>query len=562
MSYYRPLRQLATHEVTNQPPPLEDYDLHASDPVFAAALARESGDDAGTIARVQEYGRLLGQAEWLEAGDLANRHAPELIRYDRYGERVDEARFHPSYHRLMGLGIEHEQHAIAWNRPEHGHVAHAALEFLMHQVEAGVCCPLSMTYAGIPALRHNPALAKEWEPRLRSREYDPRCRPAEDKRGATLGMAMTEKQGGSDVRANSTKAKPLSPGDETGAHGLGPEYELVGHKWFCSAPMSDAFLTLAWAPGGLTCFFVPRWKPDGSRNALFVERLKDKLGNRSNASSEIEYHGAWAVRVGEEGRGVPTIIEMVHHTRLDTTIGAASLMRRALVEALHHARHRRAFQKRLVDQALMRNVLADMAIESEAATVLAFRVARAFDESATSEEARAFSRLAVALAKYWLNKRVVGLVYEALECHGGVGYVEEAPMARLYREAPLNGIWEGSGNVIALDALRTFAKAPDALDAWLAEIEPVVAGDRRLAPLLATVKDEIASGRVHESVARRLVERMALLLQASLLVRHSPPAVTDAFIASRLAGEWGHAYGTLPDGLDLEAILARAFPES
>ena len=549
--HYRPLTELTTHSVINQPPELGDLDLYASDRAFAEAVAREGSRKS--VERAGAYGRLVGSEEVRSLGDDANRCPPELLTFDRYGRRLDEVRFHPAYHRLMALGMAHRQPSVAWIGEAGGHVSHAALEFILHQVEAGVCCPLSMTYAGIPALRNNPALAELWEPKFLSADYDANFLPMGEKAGCTMGMAMTEKQGGSDVRANSTRATRLA--------GSGSEYSLRGHKWFCSAPMSDAFLTLAYAEGGITCFFVPRWTPDGERNRIFIQRLKDKLGNRANASSEIEYVDSWAVRVGEEGRGVATIIEMVHHTRLDTTIGAASLMRRALVEAFHHATHRSAFQRRLIDQPLMRAVLADLAIESEAATTLAFRVARAFDDTRENADARDFARLTVALAKYWLNKRVVGVVYEALEVLGGGGYVEESPMARLYREAPLNGIWEGSGNVIALDILRTMAKAPRAFELYFAELDEARGGDRRLDAAIDALSDRLARGRPNEAEARRLAEEMALVLEGALLVRHAPPAVSDAFLATRLAGDWGHAYGTLPEAADAGAIIERARPQ-
>ncbi|GAK34867.1 putative acyl-CoA dehydrogenase AidB [alpha proteobacterium Q-1] len=555
---YRPMADLPTHAVTNQPPPLVDYNLYAADAALIEAVGREGDADAPKAA--DAYGAALGDAAILQAGDDANRHPPDFHPFDRYGQRIDEVRFHPAYHQMMALGMAHGQHSVAWTAKKAGHVRHASLEYLMHQVEAGVCCPLSMTYAVIPALRHHSDLAALWEPKLLSRHYDGTARPVADKASATMGMAMTEKQGGSDVRANSTKAVATS-----GA------YELTGHKWFCSAPMSDAFLTLAYAPGGLSCFFVPRWTPDGQRNRLFIQRLKDKLGNKANASSEIEYHGAYAEIIGDEGAGVRTIIDMVHHTRLDTTIGAASLMRRAVAESIHHARHRTAFQKRLVDQPLMQMVLADMAIEQEAATTLAFRIARSYDDSSGEsgedaaaggdrDEARAFSRLAVALAKYWLNKRVAPLIAEALEVHGGVGYVEETVMPRLYREAPLNGIWEGSGNVIALDVLRSLHKSPQSVEALMAEIHAAKGTDRFLDRAMDQLGTKLAKGSVDERHARRLVEDMALVLQGSLLVRYAPPAVADAFCASRLGGDWGRAFGTLPDGLDLDAIIERAAP--
>jgi len=551
MKPYRPITELPTHEVTNQPPALCDYNLFTSDRALAEAVAREGSPKS--VERAEAFGAALGTEETLELGEIANRHPPELKAFDRAGRRIDEVAFHPAYHQLMTLAIRHRQPSAAWIGEPGGHVSHSALEFLMHEVEPGVCCPMSMTYAGIPALRHNRDLAAEWEPKLLSETYDSALRPMSEKAGCTMGMAMTEKQGGSDVRSNATIARPVDgPGGET--------YELTGHKWFCSAPMSDAFLTLAYVEDRLTCFFIPRITPGGERNRIFIQRLKDKLGNRANASSEIEYHGAWARRVGEEGRGVQTIIEMVHHTRLDTTLGAASLMRRAVAEALHYAEHRIAFQKRLIDQPLMRVLLADLAVESEAATVLAFRVARAFDESAESEEARNFARLAVALSKYWLNKRVVDVVFEALEAHGGIGYVEEAPMARIYREAPLNSIWEGSGNVIALDVLRTMAKAPGALAAYRAELDKARGHDDRLDRAFDGLEARMDSPAGLEPQARRLAEDMAVALQGALLVQHAPAPVAEAFLAGRLDGPSGRAFGTLPDGLALQAVLERARP--
>ncbi|HEX7180545.1 MAG TPA: acyl-CoA dehydrogenase family protein, partial [Thermoanaerobaculia bacterium] len=422
------------------------------------------------------------------------------------------------------------------------------------QVEAGVGCPLSMTYSVIPALRVQPELAAEWEPRITSLSYDPRLIPAGRKRGALFGMAMTEKQGGSDVRANTTQAVPIA----------GEEYTITGHKWFCSAPMCDAFLVLAQAPGGLSCFLLPRFTPDGERNRFHIQRLKDKLGNRSNASSEVEFRAAWTRRVGEEGRGVPTILEMVVHTRLDCVIGSAASLRQGTVQAIHHARHRRAFGRLLIDQPLMCNVLADLAIESEAATVGMMRLARAFDEAAAGDEkAGHFKRLATAVLKYWICKRAPVHAAEALECLGGNGYVEEWPLARLYREAPLNSIWEGSGNVQCLDVLRAVQKAPDSLRALFAEIKEARGADARLDIFVSSLRDDLLEGKMDpgqiESQARRLVERLALALQASLLVRHASPIVADAFCATRLAGEGGRAFGTLPAGVDFGAILERHF---
>jgi putative acyl-CoA dehydrogenase len=485
--------------------------------------------------------------EW---GRLANENPPKLRAYDRYGNRVDEVEFHPSWHRLLGKGVSAGLTA-AWTRPG-GHVRRAAAFVVWTQVEAGNGCPLSMTHAAVPALRTDPALAAEWEPRLTSLLYDWDMRPAERKAGALFGMAMTEKQGGSDVRANATAARPLA---EDGT------YELTGHKWFCSAPMSDGFLVLAQAPGGLTCFLVPRVLADGSRNVFRIQRLKEKLGNRSNASAEVEFDGTWARRVGDEGRGVRTIIGMVAATRLDCALGAASLMRQAVAQAVHHCAHRQAFGGPLIDKPLMRNVLADLALESEAATALAMRVAAAYDAAESGDEnERAFLRLAVPVAKYWVTKRCAPLVVEASECLGGNGYVEESGMPRLLRESPLNSVWEGAGNVQALDVLRALQREPGALDAYLREVGRARGADHRLDAAIKGLLTELADLDGIEARARRLVERLALVLQGALLVRFAPPAVADAFCASRLGGDRGTAFGTLPHTLDLASIVERARP--
>ena len=551
MASHNPTRQLATHEVTNQPPTLEDYNLYAADAALSEALQREGAGWAED--RVAAFGGVLGRADTIRQGELANRHKPELRVFDRFGQRIDEVEFHPAYHHMMALGVEHGIPSIAWTEAQPGgHVAHTALEFMAFQIEAGTCCPLTMTYAAVPALRAEAAVAAEWVPRILQGRYDPACLPAAQKAGATIGMAMTEKQGGSDVRANTTRAEPAD-GDGEGV------YTLTGHKWFCSAPMSDAFLTLAYAKGGLTCFLVPRWRPDGSRNAFLIQRLKDKLGNHSNASSEIEYNDTWARRIGEEGEGVRTIIEMVHHTRLDTTLAAAALMRQSLVQAAHHAGHRTAFQRRLIDQPLMRNVLADLAIESEAATTLTMRVARSYDESEISPEARAFARLAVAVAKYWINKRTPNHIFECMESLGGAGYVEESPLPRLYREGPLNSIWEGSGNVICLDVLRTMQREPAAVEALQHELQLAAGADRRYDAELKVLGDKLRRDDDIEHRARRVVEHLALMLQAGLLLRYAPHPIADAFITTRLMHDGGHAYGTLPSGTDTAAIVARAW---
>jgi putative acyl-CoA dehydrogenase len=544
-----PISALATHEVTNQPPPFEPYNLYDGDPALKEAVRREGGKSAE--AKIRAFGETLGSEEIVELGRLANEHPPELRLFDRYGRRIDEVEFHPAYHELMALAIEHEVPTAAWTAKSGGHVVHTALEYMLVQIEAGVCCPMAMTYAAVPALRNQPEVAAEWEPRILAAVYDKRSIPASEKAGVTIGMAMTEKQGGSDVRANTTKAQPINGG------GPGGEYELVGHKWFCSAPMSDAFLTLAYTKEGLSCFLVPRWKPDGTRNPFMIQRLKDKLGNRSNASSEIEYHNTWARMVGEEGHGVRTIMEMVQHTRLDTALAPAGMMRQAMMRALHHTRHRTAFQRLLSQQPLMRNVLADMAVECEAGTTMVMRIARAYDEGAQDASERSFGRLAVAVAKYWLNKRNSGLVNEAMECLGGAGYVEESGMPRLFREAPLNGIWEGSGNVICLDVLRAMQKEPESVAAFVGELDASRGGDRRLDRAIDEVKAMLADVNEAEMRARRTTEAMALALEGALLVRHAPPAVADAFCASRLGNDRHQTYGTLPTGLDLDAVIER-----
>lgn len=549
MSARDPRTELATHDVINQPPALENYNLFETDQILRAACTREGAHWADP--KLVKFGALLGSDSVIELGFLANRHKPELESFDRFGRRIDEVNFHPAYHELMKIGIENGISSIAWTSEKPGgHVTHAAMEYMLMQVESGVCCPITMTYASAPLLAKEPTLARDWRPRILVARYDPRSMPMPEKVGVTIGMAMTEKQGGSDVRTNSTKARPFG--------GAG-EYLLTGHKYFCSAPMCDGFLTLAVAADGLTCFFVPRWRPDGARNTFLIQRLKDKLGNWANASSEIEYADTWACRVGDEGRGVQTIIEMVHHTRLDTAVAPAGLMRQALIQAIHHAVYRTAFQRKLIDQPLMQNVLADLAIESEAATCLAFRMARAYDQAATDESAAAFARLGVAVAKYWINKRTPNFVYEAMECLGGGGYVETGVMPRLFRESPLNSIWEGSGNVICLDVLRAIAKDPGALDAVMAEIEAARGGDRRLDAAIVDLKAELADTHHLEGRARLLTERLALALQGSLLVRHSIPEVADVFCATRLQAGGGRCYGTLPPGANFRAIISRAW---
>jgi putative acyl-CoA dehydrogenase len=537
--------------VTNQAPPLEPYNVFESDRALVEALEREGGGWAAEL--VSAVGEFAG-GEGAELGRQANENTPVLRTHDRYGHRIDEVEFHPSYHRLMDVAVSHGLHSLPWTDPRPGaHVARAAAFMVMGQAEGGHLCPISMTYSGVPALRATPELSEEWEPRITSNTYDPRLVNSADKAGALCGMAMTEKQGGSDVRANTTVARALNGG------GPGAEYEITGHKWFCSAPMCDVFLVLAQADGGLSCFVMPRVLPDGTRNEFHLQRLKDKLGNRSNASSEVEFDGAWARMLGEEGRGVPTIIEMVNHTRLDCVLGTATGMRHGVARALHQAGHRAAFGKTLIDQPLMRNVLADLCVESEAATITAMRLARAYDAEGDRRETL-FKRLATAVSKYWICKRGPAHAHEALEVFGGNGFVEESGMPRLYRESPLNSIWEGSGNVMCLDVLRAMVKSPESLDAFFAEIEETAASDARIADALSGLRAELSDFEDAETRARRIVERMALTLQGALLVRHGDPAVADAFCASRLAGEWGHAFGTLPAGVDTGAIIGRHLP--
>ena len=543
-----------THEVANQPPPLVDYDLYAADAALREAV-RSNGAGASEPL-LHRIGERAGRADAIAWGFEANANAPKLTIFDRFGNRIDAVEFHPSYHRLMETATGFGLHSSAWSDPSPGaHVARAAGFYLWSQVDAGHGCPISMTHAAVPALRANSDLARAWEPLLFSRGYDGALRPATEKGSALVGMAMTEKQGGSDVRANTTRATALEGG------GAGTAYTLTGHKWFCSAPMCDAFLVLAQAPGGLSCFLVPRFLPGGEKNAFELQRLKDKLGNRSNASSEVEFDGTVGWLLGDEGRGVHTILEMVNFTRLDCIIGAASGMRQALAQATHHAAHRSAFGKLLVEQPLMQNVLADLALESEAATLLFARLARACDRHAAGDahEGR-LKRIGTAFGKYWVCKRAAGHVAEALECLGGNGYVEESIMPRLYREAPLNSIWEGSGNVNALDVLRAMAKEPGVLDSYFGAVDAAKGADRRLDAAAADLRRELADPVDAERRARRIVERMALVFQAALVVAQSRPQVADAFCGSRLAGDWGHAYGTLPLGTDAAAIVARATP--
>jgi putative acyl-CoA dehydrogenase len=545
----------------NQPPEFAPRDLWAGDAALREAVIREGGE--GYDATLAAYGRLAGDALYDWSWD-AHRDRPRLRTHDRFGQRIDRVEFHPAYHQIMDAAIGHGVAGLSWaphslKTPDWsgpltgGHVARAALSYLHHQAEPGSSCPLTMTHAAVPALRRTPAL-REWVEKAVSGHYDPRDLPVAEKTGITLGMGMTEKQGGSDVRSNRTRAVPLQ-----GEH----EYALTGHKWFFSAPMSDGFLVLAQAPGGLSCFLMPRRLADGAKNGFRLMRLKDKLGDWSNASSEVELDGAWAYRVGEEGRGVAVIIEMVMLTRLDCMLGSAAEMRMALIQALHHARHRRAFGRRLIEQPLMRNVLADLAIESEAATAFALRVAGAVDRAARDPRESAFARVATAIGKYWVCKRAPAFVNEAQECLGGAGYVEDSILPRLYRQAPLNSIWEGSGNIQCLDVLRALQREPQTGAALRAELDAArglhPALDAALPAVLARLGEAASAAESEQAqgAARRLIERLALALQASLLVRAQSP-LADAFCRSRLGAQHGIAYGTLPENFDLGACIARA----
>ncbi len=540
---------MITHTVTNQPPPRTGVDEFATNVPLAEGIRMY---DAGwALPDLHATGRLVGSADFQHDAELANTHDPILRTHDRYGHRIDEVEYHPSYHRIIAAAVAAGAHTSAWAEPRAGaNVARAAQFMLFAQVEPGHACPISMTHAAVPSLEAEPAVARAWKPALFSREYDAELRA--EKSSALVGMGMTEKQGGSDVRSNTTEA--IEAGDGT--------WRLTGHKWFCSAPMSDAFLTLAQTPGGLTCFLVPRVTDDGERNTFRIQRLKDKLGNRSNASSEVEFHGTLGVRLGEEGRGVATIIEMVAATRLDCVLGSTALMRRAVGEATWHAAHRSAFGRVLSDSALMQAVLADIALEAEAATALGMRLAASVDMADDPGE-QLFRRVGLPLAKYWVCKRTPAVVGEALECLGGNGYVEDGGMPRLYREAPLNSIWEGAGNVQALDLLRVLTREPEALEAWRTEVGYVAGMNSRFDTATAKVERLLHDAAQNPDgapySARLLAGRMAVLLQASLLIRYAPEYVSGAFCATRLGGMEG-AFGALPPGVDVKAIVNRATP--
>ena len=546
----------ATHPpeaVFNQSPPLENYNLFDSDCALKEAVHREGG---GWIdPEAHELGEFLGKPETIHLGVLANRFTPELRTHDRFGNRIDEVAYHPAYHELMRIGVESRNHSLPWVQKRSGtHVARTALVMIRHQIDEGTSCPLTMTFAAIPTLRLQPELAMEWEPRALSSVYDPRSIPAGEKQGILFGMGMTERQGGSDVRANTTLAEPVNGG------GPGNEYVITGHKWFCSAPMCDAFFILAQAPAGLSCFLLPRWRPDGTRNAFHLLRLKDKLGNRSNASSEVEFRRASARLIGEEGRGVATIMEMVRHTRLDCALGSAASMRKAVAEATHHAAHRSVFGRLLIDQPLMRNVLADLCLESEAATTLAVRLAHAFDRSSDDSREQKFARIATAIAKFFITKRAPAVVAEALECLGGNGYVEESPLPRLYRDAPLNSLWEGAGNVQCLDVLRVMQKDPSTVEALHQEIASASGVNStfdRFVGSLFSAKQLAPEG---EYGARWLVEKIALALQAAALIRGGNQKIADLFCSARLGQHLGLVFGTLRSNDGVELLLDRARP--
>lgn len=545
--------QWTTHEVSNQVPDLHDYNLYSSDTVLQAAIQ----DSAASwyAPELKHLGAELGSQETLQLGQLANQHVPELQTHDRFGNRIDRVDFHPSWHRLLGMQRHVQLHALPWAQPRAGaHIARTAAYYLQAQVESGSLCPVTMTYAAIPLLQQEPALFATLQEKLFSLQHDERDLPLAEKNSMLIGMGMTEKQGGSDVRSNTTVARPL----ETA--GRGHAYAITGHKWFFSAPMCDAHLVLARTEAGPSCFFVPRWRPDGSKNTILIQRLKDKLGNRSNSSSEVEFQDAYGVMVGEDGRGIPTIIEMANHTRLDCVIGSAGLMRNALVQAIHHARHRHAFGLPLAEQALMQNVLADLALESEAATRLMLRLAQAA-EAIDDPLERAWRRVVTPAAKFWVCKRALEFSGECMEVWGGNGYIENAPMARMYREAPVNSIWEGSGNVMCLDVLRAIAKESDAFKLLLDSLLDIALEHKGLRELIAELRTDLALPAAQQEMqARRFTQRLVLVAQSCLMLQSAPPEIAEAFVNSRLDAECGRVFGTLATPLPAQDILQRAWP--
>jgi len=554
MDYLKPLKSLPTHDVNNIPPYMGDQNLWLDDTNLREAVKREGAGWAEN--NLKAFGKLMGKTDMFDHADRANKNSPELKAFDRYGQRINFIEYHPSYHYLLRTAIENEIPNFAWNNKSKGsQVAHMALTYIFNQVEGGVMCPMSMTYSVIPALKYNEELKKEWLPRVLSKIYDDRDIPANLKKGATIGMFMTEKQGGSDIRTNSTKAKPISS-----SRGNGKEYYLTGHKYFCSAPMCDAFLVLGYSSGGLSCFLVPRWKPDGDRNNLFIQRLKDKLGNRSNASSEIELQDTFGIMIGDEGRGIKTILDMVIGNRIYCTVSSASLMRQAVVQVLHHTTYRSAFQKKLIDQPLMKNVIADMILESDAAANLSMRVARAFDYQEEDENEKSIARICTTISKYWITKRAPYLIFEALECHGGAGYIEESIMPRLYREAPLNSIWEGSGNVMCVDVLRAIQKDKNAVPAVFNELEKSKGLNSNFDKNVENLYLELKNPEDLEIKSRYITEKLATLLQASIFLINCDEETASTFCNSRLGDDWTGAFGTLPANTNFEKIIKRALP--
>ena len=542
-----------THQVFNQTPALEAYNLYQQDQALQEALRREGG--AWGEDKVSALGDILGQATWIERGFQANKVLPEFHSHDRFGHRQDKVDFHPAYHELMRLATEQGIQSLPWNNPKPGaHVVRMAMNYLYNQNESGSACPLTMTFACVPALQKTPSIAKIWLPKILASEYDPRNLPLDKKSSATIGMAMTEKQGGTDVRANTSFATPL-----TDKHGSGEAYEITGHKWFCSAPMCDAFLTLAQTESGLSCFLLPRWRPEGSPNQFYIQRLKNKMGNKSNASSEVEFRGAYATMLGAEGRGVATIIEMVSLTRYDCMIGSSSLMRQAVAQVTHHIAHRKVLGKALIDQALMQNVAADLCLEVEGALGMTARMARALDEQ-DSEQELLLSRLATAVGKYWICKRATHHIGEAQECLGGIGYVEESILPRLYREAPVNSIWEGSGNVQCLDVLRAISKSPAVLEAYFNELDSARGGNKYYDHYIQTLKSDLSNVDDFQYQARYIVERLAKSMQAAQLIKAGKPLISDAFCESRLGDIRGLSFGNLGKGIDCRSIIERARP--
>ncbi|MDP3843370.1 MAG: isovaleryl-CoA dehydrogenase [Oxalobacteraceae bacterium] len=549
--------QWQTHEVTNQVPQLQDYNLFTTDVALTQGIQRAQA--AWHAEALTQFGAELGSQAVLELGELANRHAPELHTHDRNGQRIDMVEFHPSWHALLALLRKENLHALPWMQPRPGaQAARAAGYFLQSQVESGSLCPTTMTFAAIPVLQNETALFATLQAKLFSSQHDARDLPLAHKHSILIGMGMTEKQGGSDLRGNTTRARPLS------GIGRGADYALTGHKWFFSAPMCDAHLVLARTDPGLSCFFVPRWQPDGSKNSVLIQRLKDKLGNRSNSSAEVEFQDAYGIMIGEEGRGIPTIIEMANTTRLDCVIGSAALMRQAFVQAAHHARHRSAFGRPLAAQPLMRNVLADLALESEAATLLMLHLASACEQSQDQPQnplQHGWQRIMTPAAKFWICKRTLEFCGECMEVWGGNGYVESGPMARMYREAPVNSIWEGSGNVMCLDVLRAIARETEEFHLLLGDLQQAAAAHPVLQRMMQALRcDLMLPPEQHEALARRLVQRLVLLAQGALMLRHAPTPIAEAFIASRCDTESGRVYGTLATAAAQTAILERAWP--